>query len=149
VSSISRVYTFTNDKQVSPVKLEIELSNLINTWNNHEQGIQQHSGLWTAWFRFTPTIKTSAGSYVVLSSDAFIVINKTVGAATTVTLEASPTSGRLIIVKDGKGDAAANNITVDGNGKNIDGASTNVISTNFQARIYIYNGTQWNVISGS
>lgn len=146
MSSLSRVYTFINDKVVSPVKLEIELSHVVNIWNNHEQGLQQHTGIWTNWVRLGLTVKTSAGSYDVLSSDCVVVINKASGAATQVNLPASPSTGRYLIVKDGKGDAGANNITVSGNGKNIDGSATNVISTNFGSRHYVYNGTQYNVI---
>jgi hypothetical protein len=146
MSSTSRVYTFTHDKTASPVKLEIELSNIVNMWNNHEQMIQAHSGVWTAALRLTPTIKTSSGAYVVLSTDCLIIINKTVGAATAVTLPASPASGRVLIVKDGKGDANSNNITLDGNGKNIDGASPLTINTAYGAARIAYNGTQWNSI---
>lgn len=146
MSSLSRVYTFTQDKVVSPVKLEIELGQIVNTWNNHEQGIQQHTGIWTGWLRFTPTVKTSSGGYTVLPSDTVIVINKSVAATTTVTLEASPATGRVIIVKDGKGDAASNNVTISGNGKNIDGSATLVISSNYGVSRLVYNGTQWSII---
>lgn len=146
MASISRVYTFINDKQVSPVKLEIELANFVALWNNHEQGLQQHSGVWTGWLRFTPSIKTDSGNYVVLSTDTVVIVNKTVGGATQVTLEAAPATGRVIIVKDGKGDANSNNITISGNGKNIDGAATLVINANYGTSRIIYNGTQWNVI---
>lgn len=146
MASNSRLYTFYNDKIVSPVKLETELNNMMMFWNNHEQGIQAHSTIWTGQLWLIPTIKTSAGAYVVSTTETFIVINKTVGAATTVTLPASPNTGRMLIVKDGKGDAGANNITVDGNGKTIDSAATKVISTNYDLRRLIYNGTEWNLI---
>ena len=146
MSSLSRVYTFFHDKIVSPVKLEIELSSIINTWNNHEQGIQQHSGLWTGWFRAGVSVKTSAGNYDVTSSDMVVVINKASGAATTVNLPDSPSTGRLVIVKDGKGDAGSNNITIDGQSKDIDGAGTIAISSNYGVSRVVYNGTQWNVV---
>lgn len=83
--------------------------------------------------------------YTVLTSDNLIVVNKSVGSATTITLPAAPTTGSMVVVKDGKGDAATNNITVDGNGKNIDGDATRVISVNYGAVSLVYNGTQWNV----
>jgi len=149
MSSNSRLYTFTNDKVVSPVKLEIELNNLLMFWNNHEQGLQQHTIVSTAVLRLGVSVKTDSGNYDVTSTDSTIVINKASGAATQVNLPSIPNTGRVLIVKDGKGDAGSNNITVSGNGTNIDGSSTNVISTNYQARIYTYNGTQWNVLSGS
>lgn len=146
MSNISRVYTFINDKLVSPVKVEMEISNLVQTWNNHEQGLQQHSMIWTAASALGVSVKTSSGNYDVTSTDSVVVINKASGAATQVNFPASPSTGRYIIIKDGKADSATNNITVSGNGKNIDGSSTNVISTNSASRHYVYNGTQWNVI---
>ena len=146
MASISRVYTFFHDKVVSPVKLEIELGQFLNTWNNHEQGIQQHTGTWTGWLRLGVSVKTSSGNYDVTSSDAVVVVNKTVGAATQVNLPASPATGRVLIVKDGKGDAGSNNITVSGNGKNIDGAASVTISSNYGVSRVVYNGTQYNVI---
>ena len=74
------------------------------------------------------------------------MVNKTVGAATQVNLPASPATGRVLIVKDGKGDAGSNNITVSGNGKNIDGAASVTISSNYGVSRVVYNGTQYNVI---
>ncbi len=146
MSSNSRLYTFVNDKVVSPTKLEIELSNIVNYWNNHEQGLQQHSILWTAQLWIAPTIVTTGSSYNVLSTDCVVIVNKGTGSATTVNLSSTLNTGRVVIIKDGKGDANANNITVQGNGKNIDGSSSAVISTNYGVVRYIYNGTQWNAI---
>lgn len=146
MASNSRLYTFYNDKVVSPVKLETELNNIMMFWNNHEQGLQAHTTVWTGAFWLTPTIKTTSGAYVVGTTETFIVINKGTGAATTVTLPTAPNTGRMLIVKDGKGDAAANNITVDGNGKTIDGAGTKVISTNYDLRRLVYNGSEWNLV---
>lgn len=146
MSSNSRLYTFNNDKVVSPLKLEIELNNQLMFWNNHEQGLQQHSIIWTQQLWIAPTVVTAAGTYAVLTTDCVVIINKTVGAATTVNLSSTLQTGRVVIVKDGKGDANANNITVAGNGKNIDGAATATINTNYGVGRYIYNGTQWNSI---
>ena len=148
MASNSRLYTFVNDKQVNPAKLEIELSNITNFWNNHEQGIQAHSILWSAQLWLTPTIVTSvsAAAYNALSTDSVIVINLGTGAATTVNLSTTLNTGRIVIIKDGKGDANTHNITVQGNGKNIDGASSATINTSYGVLRVIYNGTIWNVI---
>lgn len=146
MASISRIYTFVNDKTSSPVKLEIELGNIINTWNNHEQGLQTHNFSSINQLRLIPTVVTAAGTYVIVTADVVVVLNKTVGAATTVTLPASPNTGRILIIKDGKGDAAANNITISGNGKNLDGSANLTISSNFGVSRIVYNGTQWNAI---
>lgn len=146
MASNSRLYTFNNDKVVSPIKVEIELNNLLMFWNNHEQGLQAHSTLWTGALWLTPNIQTAAGAYTVGTTETLIIINKSVGASTTVTLPASPNTGRVLIIKDGKGDAAANNITVAGNGKNIDGSANLTISTNYGVSRIVFNGTIWNVI---
>jgi len=92
-------------------------------------------------------VVTAAGAVAVnASSDHIVIVNKTVGAATTVNLPASPSTGLEMIIKDGKGDAAANNITVTPAAGNIDGAGTYVINTNYGVVQLVYNGTIWNVI---
>lgn len=146
MASNSRIYTFTNDKVVSPIKLEVELSNILNYWNNHEQGLQMHSVLWTQQFWILPTVVTTGSTYNALTTDCVIIINKGTGSATTVNLSSTLQTGRIVIIKDGKGDAGTNNITIQGNGKNIDGASSKVISTNYDVRRLIYNGTEWSTI---
>ena len=49
-------------------------------------------------------------------------------------------------MKDGNGDAAANNITLTPASGNIDGSGTYVMSTNYQSQTVIHNGTEWNKI---
>lgn len=92
-------------------------------------------------------VVTAAGAVTVSNTDDNVVIvNKTAGAATVVNLPASPPAGLEYVIKDGKGDAAANNITITPSTGNIDGGATNVINTNYGSRRIIYNGTIWNVI---
>jgi len=79
----------------------------------------------------------------VSATDDVVVVNKTVGAATTVNLPAGVT-GRRYTIKDGKGDAAANNITITPDAGNIDGAGTLVLATNYGRATVVYNGTEWN-----
>jgi hypothetical protein len=95
----------------------------------------------------TVRVVTASGGVTVESSDYVIDVNKTVPATTTVTLPASPTTSRSIIVKDGAGNAATYNITISGNGKTIDGSATYVINRNNEAIEIIYNGTEWNIIT--
>jgi len=75
-----------------------------------------------------------------------VIVNKTSGAATAVNLPATPITGKKYIVKDGKGDAATNNITITPAAGTIDGAATYVMNTNYQVVSFVYNGTQWNLI---
>lgn len=80
------------------------------------------------------------------ATDDVLVVNRGgAGAATTVNLPAGIT-GRRYIVKDGRGDAAANNITIISATGNIDGAANLVISSNYGYAVVLYNGTQWNRI---
>ena len=96
---------------------------------------------------FNTRVVTAAGAVTMSSTDIVIIVNKTVGAATTVTLVASPATDRVIWVKDGRGDALTNPITIDGNGKLIDGQATLVIFTNYQRALLVYNGNEWNQLS--
>lgn len=86
----------------------------------------------------------AAGAVTVTAADYMVIVNKTSGAATTVNLPAGVLN-TIFIIKDGKGDAAANNITVTPAAGNIDGASTYVMNTNYAAIGLVYNGTQWNI----
>jgi hypothetical protein len=80
-------------------------------------------------------------------TDDVVVVNKTVGSATTVTLPAAPTTGEMLVVKDGKGDAGTNPITVGGNGKTLDGAASYTIDVNSGSVTLVYNGTEWDILS--
>ena len=68
-------------------------------------------------------------------------VNDTSGGAFWNKLPASPEDGEIhtIIL-----DTAGNTLTVDGNGKNINGSAT-MTMTVVSAFDFIYNGTQWNV----
>lgn len=90
-------------------------------------------------------VVTAAGAATVSATDFTVIINKTSGAATTVNLPVGVT-GTVYRIKDGKGDASANNITVAPAAGNIDGAATYVINTNYGSIDLVYNGTIWNVL---
>lgn len=91
-------------------------------------------------------IKTTSGNVTVLN-ESVVVVNKTSGAATTVTLPANPRTGRTVFVQDGKGDAATNNITVAPASGNIAGNANYVINDNKGNAHFLYNGTEWAVQS--
>lgn len=90
-------------------------------------------------------VVTAAGAVTVATTDHVIILNKTVGAATTFNLPGSPTTGTEFEFKDGKGDAATNNMTITPAAGNIDGAPNFVMNNNYQANKFIYNGTEWSV----
>jgi len=91
-------------------------------------------------------VVTAAGAVTVTDTDSIVVINKTIGAATAVNLNSSPVLGQQVRIKDGKGDAATNNITISPASGTIDGAASSVINTNYGAKMLVYNGTEWSVI---
>ena len=112
-------------------------------------GISVSNGIFSVDFAAaTRTIRvvTAAGAVTCALTDDVVILNKTTGEATAVTLPASPATGSAIIIKDGKGDALTNNITVSAAAGNIDGSTTQVINASYGARTFVYNGTEWNVI---
>jgi hypothetical protein len=92
-------------------------------------------------------VVTAAGAITVAKdTDHIVIVNKTTGAASAVALYATPETGSEVVIKDGKGDAATNNITISPAAGNIDGAATLVMNVNYQSKTLVYNGTQWNAL---
>lgn len=87
--------------------------------------------------------------YALLGTDYCVACDTSAGVIS-VTLPASPATGRMVLVVDEGGSAGANNITVNGNGKNIAGAgtlaATDIIDSNYGTMLLIYNGTFWNAL---
>lgn len=115
------------------------------------QFLTSQAGGGTAMIWTSPNIQalrvvTAAGAVTVATTDTVVVVNKTVGAATVINLPATPATGLTFTIKDGKGDAAANNITITPAAGNIDGGATKVMGTNYQTVKLVYNGTEWNII---
>jgi hypothetical protein len=84
----------------------------------------------------SPTLISMLNSVVVVTRNSPTVLN----------LPSDPSSGKMIKIKDGNGNAAVHNITIQGNGKLIDGESSLVINVNYSGVSLVYNGSQWNVI---
>ena len=91
-------------------------------------------------------VHTAAGD-VTLTNEGVCVVNKTSGAATQVTLKNPAARGVFKMVKDGKGDAATNNVTVVASSGNIDGLASHVLRKNYGSAVFMWNGTQWNLLS--
>lgn len=87
----------------------------------------------------------AAGAATLTANDDLLVINKTSGAATVVNLPAG-VLGREFTIKDGKGDAGSNPITLTPAAGTIDGQATIVLNIAYEAITVIYNGVQWNII---
>ena len=102
-------------------------------------------------FKFAPTydgtsLFTGTGNIVMDGKVSVLCVKKASGAATGVTLPASPPTGLRVIVKDSKGDAATNNITVTPAAGTLDGGSNHVINVNYGCAVYNYNGSEWSLL---
>ena len=91
-------------------------------------------------------IKTpGAYPYTTIPQDGVILVDTSV--ARTITPLASPTKGQMHRIKDSVGSAATNNITITPSGKNIDGAASKIINTNYGSIDIVYNGTEWSTLT--
>lgn len=89
----------------------------------------------------------SGASYSTIATDNIILVNKGSGSVTGITLNPGGGGGaRTMTIKDAKGDAATNNITLTPASGTIDGASTFVINTNFGSATVAFDNTNWFVI---
>lgn len=90
-------------------------------------------------------ISTVTANYTVTAADFTLRCDATT-ANFTVTLMASPTNGQIYNIK--KIDVSANTVTIAGNGHNIDGAATAVISIQYNSVSVQYDSTSatWNII---
>lgn len=86
------------------------------------------------------TLVTSA-AYDVLKADHIVEVNY--AGAVALNLPAQPTKGWVVEIVDGSGAAASNNITIAGNGNDVNGGLTVTLSTNYGRRRIHFNGTQW------
>lgn len=82
----------------------------------------------------------------VAVTDHVVISQLGTPGAVAVNLPATPATGLEFVIKDGTGDAAANNITITPAAGNIDGAGTLVLAANYAVAKLVYNGTQWNRI---
>ncbi len=70
MSSIQRTYTFADGAKFVQSQAEVEFSNIVNTWNNHDQGV-------SSW-----TVVKSAGSVTVTGAGLGLVLKTPDGTHT-------------------------------------------------------------------
>ena len=83
-------------------------------------------------------------TYTTLSTD--YVIAATTSSSYTVSLIASPATGRSYRIKDVSGTAGTNNLVISGNGANIDGAATYTINQNYGSIDVTFTGSIWSIL---
>jgi hypothetical protein len=96
------------------------------------------------WRRHITEISSAGGTYAVLDDDDYIAIT-TLAVAFQIDLPATPTLGDTFTVKDTTGNAAISNVTISGNGNNIDGAASFLLSQPYAAATFTFAGGQWSV----
>jgi hypothetical protein len=89
-------------------------------------------------------ISSGGGTYAVLATDDLIAIT-TLAAPFQINLPTTPTLGDTYEVKDTTGNAGASTVTVSGNGANIDGSTTFLLTSAYAAATFTYTGAQWSV----
>jgi hypothetical protein len=87
-------------------------------------------------------VTAAMSPYTVLSTDNYLSVNCSAGAVT-LNFPNSPTDEQVWVVKDRTGNAASNNITITTPGGTVtfDGATSYVMSTNYQSIQLIANST--------
>ena len=121
----------TKNITVSPSGSDTVTNGTINT--NGGMTSYVYSGTqWTGTAITTLTIDTSDS----------IVLCDTSSGAYTLYLPSSPPTGMQVTFKD-TGNAATNNVTINGNENNIDGTTTSVINTNYGKVTMVFDTNQW------
>jgi len=96
---------------------------------------------------FNRPYTATAIDYQVLITDATIGVTSTAAPRTITMPLAGMTAGQSWTIKDESGGAQTNNnITVNGNGLNIDGAATTVININYGSVTRYYSGTAFFIV---
>jgi hypothetical protein len=95
---------------------------------------------------FVGNYTSITSSYLATTATQLVLVGSLSGAIT-VTLPASPTDGQLLTIKDGAASASTYNITVSGNGHNIDGLSSVLISTNYDTLTVFFGSSYWSIIN--
>lgn len=92
----------------------------------------------------TIDIRTAAGPYTVADNVwRVVVVRQAVAAAIQINCSLTPSAGDILEIIDGLRDASTNNITVNGNVNNINGAASFVMNTDAQAERLVFDGTEW------
>jgi len=83
-------------------------------------------------------------TYAVLTTDDFIAVT-TLSAPFTITLPTGAATGDSYTIKDATGNAVTNTLTIDGNGNNIDGSPTFIMTQAYAAATFTFLNSQWSV----
>ena len=97
--------------------------------------------------QFNNQSKTDGQTYVVLATDYIVNIKGTGARAVTLQAAADAGVGRILVIKDGDGNASSANITINrGASDTIDSATSVVINSNYGSVSLVSDGvSKWMV----
>ncbi len=104
--------------------------------------VSQNGGAYVDLVGGSNTVTNVTSSYAVQPIDDVISIN-VISAPPTITLESGPAPNRRVVVKDANGLASTYNITISGNGHNIDGNAGATITQAYGSEDLVWNGSKW------
>ena len=115
------------------------IADSVIVWNSTDKALKTVAGssLGDKNNIYATTVVTGASITLTPSSSYLILVNYV--NPSTITLPVSPTDGQAFKIKDARGNALSNNITVDGGANLIDGSATALINTDFGALELVYN----------
>lgn len=87
---------------------------------------------------------TEGDTYTIDHDIGYIGVS---GNTTTINLPSEPIDYIEYTITDLRGDAETNNITINGNGKKINGETSAIIDTNYGSYTFKYSGSFWYIIS--
>jgi len=118
------------------------VNDYVLSWNDTDKNVKKISGdLLGDKNNIYNYLEVSGSTTLTENSPYVIFVNST--TPVTITLPLSPLNGQVLKIKDISGNALSNNITINGNGRNIDGSLNVVINTDYGAFELIYNNSNW------
>lgn len=126
----------------------VESTTTIEMWNGAAWVSLSGTGVGGVGAPAYSVVTVTTSPYTVLASNDVVVCNRTTLGPFTVNLPATPANGDQVRIKDGKGDADTEFITITATGgKTIDGAATLILDESFGARTLVFGDTTaWRVV---
>ncbi|MBL7701639.1 MAG: hypothetical protein JNM14_05285 [Ferruginibacter sp.] len=134
------IMVFTGGTAAANERMRINGSGLVGIGNTNPTSTLSVTG------STAHSITTKTANYTATASDYTIICNNTSGGITISLPAASGAAGRVYAIKKVSG--TLNNVTIDPNGsETIDGASTRILTLQYEAALIQCDGTNWYILS--
>lgn len=128
------------------LKFNSAIRDIYDWWNDHDNGSRFWNAISTMNINTTVVTKTSA--YTPTNTDVVILVNSTAGIVTITLPTAVNIPGRWYFIKDWKGQAGTNNITIaTTSAQTIDGSTTKVLNKAYLGYFVVSDGANWSTMS--